>query len=139
VRCQLAIHSWCCVLTISVFYTGSILSTGVAYASAKASGPLAFRLPLGLQLIPPVFIFIGALLVPESPRWLTARGKKDQAAAILAKYHGGGDVLHPVVQLELREFEESIKVQKAQSVWNYYDLSVTLSSRDLDCAIELMV
>jgi hypothetical protein len=41
---------------------------------------------------------------------------------ILAKYHGGGDVNHPVVQLELREFDEGIQVRKAQSWWNYYDL-----------------
>ncbi|EMR70797.1 putative hexose transport-related protein [Eutypa lata UCREL1] len=106
----------------SFFYSGAILSTGVAYASSKSPSELSFRLPLGLQLLPPVVIFAGCLLIPESPRWLSARGKQEQAAAILAKYHGGGDMNHPVVQLELREFEDSIKVQKAQSWWNYYDL-----------------
>ena len=105
-----------------VFYTGSILATGVAYASAKSSGQLAFRLPLGLQLIPPVFIFGGALFVPESPRWLTMWGKKERAGQILAKYHGGGDINHPIVQLELREFEQSIELQKTSSVWNYWAL-----------------
>ncbi|KAH9883970.1 putative hexose transport-related protein [Xylariomycetidae sp. FL2044] len=104
------------------FYTGSILSTGVAYAANKSDSELAFRLPLGLQLIPPLFILTGSIFIPESPRWLCARGKGDRAAEILAKYHGGGDMQHPVVQLELREFEESIKVQKAQSWWNYLDL-----------------
>ncbi len=73
------------------FYTGSILSTGVAYAANKNPSQLAFRLPLGLQLLPPVAIFVGSLLIPESPRWLCARGKQEQAAAILAKYHGGGN------------------------------------------------
>ncbi|EJP61917.1 Hexose transport-related protein, putative [Beauveria bassiana ARSEF 2860] len=106
------------------FYTGAILATGVAYAAIKSPGETAFRLPLGLQLIPPLFICAGALLVPESPRWLTMWGKKDQAAAILAKYHGGGDMQHPMVQLELREFEAGIELQKksATSIWNYYGL-----------------
>ncbi|KAK7740886.1 hypothetical protein SLS62_010944 [Diatrype stigma] len=49
-------------------------------------------------------------------------GKREQAAAVLAKYHGGGNMEHPVVQLELKEFDDSIKVQKAQSWWNYSDL-----------------
>ncbi|KAE8537664.1 hypothetical protein D1P53_005720 [Cryptococcus gattii VGV] len=111
------------------FYTGSILSTGVAYASSKASGELAFRLPLALQLIPPTCILAGLAFVPESPRWLTARGKTEQAAKILAKYHGGGDINHPVVQMELREFEEGIQIKKAQSWWNYYDLVDTHNQR----------
>ncbi|KAL6867165.1 general substrate transporter [Trichoderma novae-zelandiae] len=104
------------------FYTGSILALGVAYASAKNNSTLAFRLPLGLQLVPPFFIFFGALFIPESPRWLTMWGNKEQAAAILAKYHGGGDMNHPMVQLELREFEASIELQKASSVWDYWAL-----------------
>lgn len=110
------------LLTCAVFYTGSILATGVAYASAKAEGEVAFRLPLGLQLLPPVFIFAGALLVPESPRWLTMWGKKERAQQILAKYHGGGDINHPIVRLELREFEQSIELQKTSSIWNYWAL-----------------
>ncbi|KAI1500045.1 putative hexose transport-related protein [Biscogniauxia marginata] len=104
------------------FYSGAILATGVAYASNKSDSELAFRLPLALQIIPPIFILAGSFVIPESPRWLCARGKRDHAAAILAKYHGGGHMDHPIVRLELREFEESIKVQKAQSWWNYWDL-----------------
>ncbi|KAK9443237.1 Lactose permease [Metarhizium brunneum] len=111
------------------FYTGSILATGVAYASAKNDSELAFRLPLGLQLIPPAFIFIGACLVPESPRWLTMKGKKEMAASILAKYHGGGDMEHPMVKLEIREFEQNIELQKASSVWNYWALVDTHNAR----------
>lgn len=105
-----------------VFYSGSILATGVAYASNKAEGELAFRLPLALQLVPPVFIFGGALLIPESPRWLTMWGKKERATEILAKYHGGGHRNHPMVQLELREFEQSIELQKSSSVFNFLPL-----------------
>ncbi|KAI0602677.1 putative hexose transport-related protein [Biscogniauxia sp. FL1348] len=111
------------------FYSGSILATGVAYAANKADSELAFRLPLSLQIIPPVFILAGSLFIPESPRWLCARGKRERAAAILAKYHGGGDMQHPMVQLELKEFEDSIKVQKVQSWWNYWDLFETHNAR----------
>lgn len=64
----------------------------------------------------------GALLIPESPRWLTMKGKKEEAARILAKYHGGGDANHPMVKLEIREFEENIQVQKASNAWDYWSL-----------------
>lgn len=111
------------------FYSGSILATGVTYASAKNSTNLSWRLPLALQCIPPLFILLGSCLIPESPRWLCARGRKEEATAILAKYHGAGDPNHPVVLLEIREFEESIKVQKARSWWDWRDQVATPSAR----------
>ncbi|KAG6041483.1 hypothetical protein E4U41_004060 [Claviceps citrina] len=111
------------------FYTGSVLATGVAYAASKNSTELAFRLPLGLQLIPPIFILSGVLFIPESPRWLTMKGKRDKAAEILARYHGGGDPNHPVVRLEVKEFEQSIELQKSSNVWNYWALLSTRNAR----------
>lgn len=101
----------------------------MAYGCSSAEGEIAFRLPLGLQLMPPLFIITGAIFVPESPRWLTMWGKKEKAAQILAKYHGGGDINHPIVQLELREFESSIELQKSSSVFNYWQLVNTHNAR----------
>ncbi|RCI14523.1 hypothetical protein L249_6660 [Ophiocordyceps polyrhachis-furcata BCC 54312] len=111
------------------FYSGSILSTGVAYASSKSPGELAFRLPLSLQILFPLFIVVGTLFIPESPRWLTMWGNKDEAARILAKYHGGGDANHPLVRLELHEFEANIELQKTSTVWNYWALVDTPNAR----------
>lgn len=111
------------------FYTGAILATGVVYASGNTEGTKAFRIPLGLQLIPPLFIFTGAIFIPESPRWLTMWGKKEEAARILAKYHGGGDMNHPMVQLELREFEAGIELQKRSSIFDYRGLLTTHNAR----------
>jgi sugar porter (SP) family MFS transporter len=111
------------------FYSGAILATGVTYASAKDPTELSWRLPLGLQCIPPIFILVGSCLIPESPRWLCSRGRMEEATAILAKYHGGGDVQHPVVQLEIREFEESIEVAKSRSWWDLRELVQTHSAR----------
>lgn len=122
----------------AVFYTGSILATGVAYASNKAQGELAFRLPLALQLVPPVFIFVGALLIPESPRWLMMRGKGQEAARILTKYHGSGDPDHPVVKLELQEFEESIELQKSGDIFNFWPLYAILNTQKL-CAGDILI
>ena len=105
-----------------VFYTGSILSTGVSYATQKNPTDLSWRLPLALQLIPPIIIFTGAFLIPESPRWLVARGRSADATRVLAKYHGGGDANHPIVVLQIREFEDSIKLANTRSAFNYWGL-----------------
>ncbi|KAJ4417684.1 hypothetical protein N0V82_006045 [Gnomoniopsis sp. IMI 355080] len=114
---------------VGYYNTCSILATGVAYACNEAEGELAFRLPLALQLIPPLFIITGSFVIPESPRWLMMRGKDKDAARILTKYHGGGDENHPVVKLELREFEQSIELQKSGDIFNFWPLANTRNAR----------
>jgi hypothetical protein len=107
---------------IPVFYTGSILSTGVAYAAAKLTGEVAWRMPLGLQLLPPTIILCGVWFIPESPRWLCLKGRYEEAAEVLTKYHGGGDRSHPIVTLQIREFEASIKPQSYMDNFNFLQL-----------------
>lgn len=50
------------------------------------------------------------MFLPESPRWLMAQGRDEQALAFLTKYHGAGDEQDPVVQLEYMEFKEAIEI-----------------------------
>lgn len=49
-------------------------------------------------------------------------GKRELAASILAKYHGGGDPNHPIVRLEMKEFDESIELQTSSNLWNFFAL-----------------
>jgi hypothetical protein len=48
-------------------------------------------------------------LVPESPRYLIAKGKSDKALEVLAKAHAEGDVNSELVQIEFREIHDTIK------------------------------
>ncbi|KAI8307589.1 hypothetical protein K4K61_003476 [Colletotrichum sp. SAR11_59] len=63
---------------------------------------------------------VGALRVPESPRYLIANDKLDDAMAILAKYHANGNVEHPTVKFEYREITETIKMEQAAKNHNSY-------------------
>lgn len=51
--------------------------------------------------------------VPESPRYLIANDKLDEAMMMLAKYHANGNVEHPTVKFEYREITETIKMEQA--------------------------
>ncbi|KAI5369830.1 Putative major facilitator, sugar transporter, major facilitator superfamily [Septoria linicola] len=113
----------------SFFYSGSILATGVTYATAKISGSLSWRLPLTLQCIPPLFILAGSFCIPESPRWLCSHGRFEEATKILAKHHGAGNANHPLVQLELRELREFTANQKMRAWWDWRELVQTHSAR----------
>lgn len=47
--------------------------------------------------------------IPESPRWLMANGKDDEALDFLVKYHGNGDPNSRLVLLELEEMRDGIR------------------------------
>ena len=42
--------------------------------------------------------------LPESPRWLIANGRDQEALDFLVRYHGGGSRGDPVVRLEWRVY-----------------------------------
>ncbi|KAL3475235.1 general substrate transporter [Aspergillus californicus] len=43
----------------------------------------AYRVVLILQFIVPIILLIGTLILPESPRWLVGKGRRDDAAKVL--------------------------------------------------------
>lgn len=50
--------------------------------------------------------------VPESPRYLIAKGKHEKALNILAKAHAQGNEEDEVVRIEYREIQETIKLEQ---------------------------
>jgi hypothetical protein len=59
--------------------------------------------------------------LPESPRWLVARDRQEEALRVLAKLHARGDTNDLYVQAELAEIVAKIafeKRHKSPSYWN---------------------
>jgi len=47
--------------------------------------------------------------IPESPRYLMANGREQEAIDFLVKYHGNGDPNSRLVKLEIEEMREGIR------------------------------
>ncbi|KZT53831.1 general substrate transporter [Calocera cornea HHB12733] len=95
----------------NTFYqVGSVIVTGIMVSSTKFPTSWAFRLPLLLQLIPSVIVGVGVFMpfVKESPRWLMAHGREEEAMKIIIDFHADGDPNHPIVELEMREIRASL-------------------------------
>ncbi|KAL2104926.1 hypothetical protein VUR80DRAFT_9315 [Thermomyces stellatus] len=68
--------------------------------------------------------------MPESPRFLIAKDRQEEALKILAKYHANGNVDHPTVQFEFREIRDTIKLeQAADNSTKYIDFLKTKGNR----------
>lgn len=62
-----------------------ILVTNLVNYTLRNSGDDAWRWMFGLGFIPSALFFIGAMWLPESPRWLAKAGKQAKAATVLSK------------------------------------------------------
>ena len=70
-------------------------------------GEANWRWMLGVETFPAMLYFFFLFFVPESPRWLTSKGKDENALSILTKINGS------VIALKiLGEIKESIKSTK---------------------------
>ncbi len=61
----------------------------------------------GSETLPAMIFFLLLLFIPESPRWLTIRGKEGMAEQILGKIAGGA-----VAKREILEIKETITMEK---------------------------
>ena len=55
-------------------------------------------------------------MVPESPRFLVAKGRESKAAAVLARFHSlTSDERDPLIQFEMAQIRHALKVEKEAS------------------------
>lgn len=84
---------------------------------------MAWRIPSILQALLPVLILPAFFLCPESPRYLVAVGRHEEARSIITQYHANGDSESPLVEFEMTEIQTTIKnEQEAANSTSWADM-----------------
>lgn len=81
-----------------------ILVTNLVNYALRNSGDDAWRWMFGLGFVPSAFFFLGALWLPESPRWLVRAGRIEKAKNVLSKIGDDG-----FTSSSLNDIERSLK------------------------------
>jgi sugar porter (SP) family MFS transporter len=87
-----------------------ILITNLVNYKLAGYGDQAWRLMFGFGVIPSVLFLIGVAFLPESPRWLMAHAREEQAAVILQKI-GNRDYAAKAVS----DFKQSYNSRQSQT------------------------
>ena len=108
------------------WYVGSIVAAWVTYGTRNYGDSWAWRIPSVLQCLLPILALPGLFIASQSPRWLLAQGRTDEARSILARDHAGGDLDDPLVSYEMIEIESALKAEReAKDSSGYIDMIKT--------------
>ncbi|RCL01746.1 MAG: galactose:H+ symporter [Candidatus Tokpelaia sp. JSC085] len=88
------------LITVGLF-TAFVSDTFLSYYGA-------WRWMLGIVIIPSVFLFLGVLVLPRSPRWLASKGRSNEAKQVLEKIR----LTKQEAEIELYDIHESMKVRQ---------------------------
>ncbi|KAH7410550.1 general substrate transporter [Cadophora sp. MPI-SDFR-AT-0126] len=113
------------------WWLGNILAGWTTYGSNKnLTSSWAWRIPTLVQAGLPSVVMVLIMFFPESPRWLIAQDRREEALAIFAKYHGDGDENSPVVQLQYHEVIDNLHATKDDNPWwDFRELVNTRAAR----------
>ncbi|KAF9887180.1 hypothetical protein FE257_010434 [Aspergillus nanangensis] len=91
---------------------GYSIAGWVGYACYPMEGDIQWRLPLGIQCIPPGILIVGVLMLPESPRWLLQQDRSQEALEVVKKLHGSADDDDNLVMHEFTQMREQLAMDK---------------------------
>jgi sugar porter (SP) family MFS transporter len=109
---------------------GALFVSWLSFGTNYLGNEWSWRIPALLQAFPSLIQLSFIWWVPESPRYLIAKDKHEQALEILGRYHANGNINHPTVQFEYREIKETLALElEAKKQSSYLDFVKTKGNR----------
>ena len=115
-------------LKFSTYYF--LVVAWIAWATSTIDNTWSWRTLTLLQVVPAAIQLIFIYWVPESPRWLMAKERYEEAETMLAKYHANGDKNNSTVAFEYREIKETLRLEfESKKSSSYLDFMKTRGNR----------
>lgn len=83
------------------------------------SNSVSWRFPFAFQIVLLLIVITFVLLLPESPRWLVKKGRRDEARDILAQLLNV-EPNSDTVNTDIRDIESSLAASASESWWSVF-------------------
>jgi Na+/melibiose symporter-like transporter len=115
------------LFSVSYFF-GQITAAGICFGTNDITSNWGWRIPSLLQIAPPMLQLCFVFFVPESPRWLVARDRSQEAMETLVKYHAEGRESE-FVKAELAQIQSTLRIEMQNTRRSWLDLGATAGMR----------
>jgi MFS family permease len=105
-----------CLLGVGISFTciagpSAIVAAWGSFGSGHMDNSWSWRIPSLIQGVAPCFLIAMLPFMPESPRWLLAKGKAEEARQVLAEYHANGTLDDELVLYEIEEVNTALAIE----------------------------
>ncbi|KAK8189072.1 general substrate transporter [Phyllosticta capitalensis] len=98
------------------WYVGSMVAAGAVRGAINDPGN-QWPIPIWLQMLFSGLVMCFAWFLPESPRWLYVNGHTAECRRVLTKFHANGNPDSIWVRLQLREYDEYLRLDGSDKRW----------------------
>ncbi|KAJ5212494.1 uncharacterized protein N7498_004140 [Penicillium cinerascens] len=96
---------------------GQIYAAGVNRAYSTSTHPSGWIIPVAIQAGVPSIVFVCNFFIPDSPRWLISKDRKEDAVKVLDIVRPAEDVRSGVNRLEVDAIEEAVRNDLEKAPW----------------------
>ncbi|KAH7403272.1 general substrate transporter [Cadophora sp. MPI-SDFR-AT-0126] len=105
-------------LSITAIDFAAVVTACISQGTKNLAGSTSYRIPIGLQVVWPLIISLGAFFVHDSPTFFLIKGKDDMAEESLRSIRGGYSDTEIYAELDALRAQTSLRQAEAEVAWN---------------------